>query len=259
MHETTSCGATGGQACYWSWGWAIGTGWWMVWQARWCQQLRGHNAGQNEWFGGCLLSPAIQPFQVVSKLRTQRHWVICWASKIVEEMTTGQCVWSLDPNNNDLQSALGIWNHCLKGSLLSQPSRKNIWFCGALHSFQKKTCCLGDWVPDPRKLPRGWAHTHQTHFSVVLFISDFLWLFQKRTVHLLRFEGFSRGGAVRNCQGYRFSSTDLISLILLFFLLHNWQDLNAMGLKLGLWVEPEMVNQETRWRVDALTGSRRKL
>ena len=154
MHQTTSCGATGGQACYWSWGWATGTGWWMVWQARWCQQLRGHNAGQNEWFGGCLLSLAIQPFQVVSKLRTQRHWVICWASKIVEEMTRGQCVWSLDSNNNDLQSALGIRNHCLKGSLLSQPSRKNIWFCGALHSFQKN-CCLGDWVPDPRKLPQA--------------------------------------------------------------------------------------------------------
>lgn len=248
MHQTTSCGATGGQACYWSWGWATGTGWWMVWQARWCQQLRGHNAGQNEWFGGCLLSLAIQPFQVVSKLRTQRHWVICWASKIVEEMTRGQCVWSLDSNNNDLQSALGIWNHCLKGSLLSQPSRKNIWFCGALHSFQKN-CCLGDWVPDPRKLPRGWAHAHQTPFSVVLFISDFRWLFQKRTMHLLRFEGFSRGGAVRNCQGY------IISYFIDFvvFLAEQLTGPQCHGLEawtLGRAWDGEPGNPLTCWCVD---------
>ena len=121
----------------------------------------------------------------------------------------------------------------------------------------------GDWVPDLRKLPRGWGSCAGLMCDYATPIKS-LWVpLPLHGIYVasclecspqLRFEGFGRGRLLAAI-AYSKQKTlywKIFPVCLFWFQVFKfkcWQDLNAMGLKLGLWVEPEMVNQDREGHV----------
>ena len=191
-----------GEACDWSWGWTARAGRWMVWQARWCQQL---SARSEPWIflyhlqiyrsvklptsprvvgrtsHVChLLGPHLAhlPHLPLILPRTQHRWANS------QEHVQESMIWSHGTFDflNEPQQKQAFANHVrnyfikLSWSFQAASPQEFEYVSNCFNMFQCWPVSLcypfgipsvflrvdsqlelrqGDWVPDPRKLPRG--------------------------------------------------------------------------------------------------------